>query len=50
MLEVESSYGQPEKKVAAIGNPPISRWIYRDFTVYFEDRYVIHSVAADKKQ
>ncbi len=42
---VEAAYGAPVKKVSAVGTPPISRWIYKDFTVYFESEHVIHSVA-----
>lgn len=44
MDQVELRFGVPDAKLPAVGEPPISRWVYRDFTVYFEDRYVIHSV------
>lgn len=49
---VESKYGAPEKKSTAVGQPPISNWVYPEFTVYFEFDHVIHAVAksADKKQ
>ncbi len=28
----------------AVGDPPISRWEYQDFYVYFEYQHVIHTV------
>ena len=45
MSQVESSFGEPIEKVNAVGEPPISRWRYAEFTVYFEHDKVIHSVA-----
>lgn len=44
MQTVEQKFGQPEQKVPAVGEPPITRWIYPDFVVYFEHNLVIHSV------
>ncbi len=44
MESVEQSYGTPREKVNPIGEPPISRWVYNDFTVYFEHHLVLHSV------
>ena len=41
---VRAKFGAPKRQVAPVGNPPISRWVYDDFTVYFEGRYSIHSV------
>lgn len=46
MARVEQTYGAPVNRRAAVGEPPISRWEYAGFTVYFEHRYVIHSVAS----
>lgn len=45
MDKVSSTWGQPVKKRSAIGDPPITRWEYDDFVVYFEYSRVIHSVA-----
>ena len=45
MAEVEKRFGPPGKKMDEVGTPPITRWIYEDFTVYFEYQYVIHAVA-----
>lgn len=42
--QVSSRFGAPTEQYGAIGTPPISRWVYNSFTVYFEDDYVIHSV------
>lgn len=42
--QVEQRYGAPNEKKAAVGDPPISRWVYNDYTVYFDHDYVIHSV------
>ena len=42
--QVESKYGSPVSKKAAVGDPPISSWEYADFTVYFEYDRVIHAV------
>ena len=33
-------------KVPAVGKPPISRWEYPGFVVYFEHDHVIHSVVS----
>jgi len=44
MAQVEAKYGAPREKHAAVGKPPITRWDYEAFSVYFEREYVIHSV------
>lgn len=44
MSQVETQFGHPNQNLAPAGTPPIARWIYEGFTVYFEDQYVIHSV------
>jgi hypothetical protein len=41
---VESKFGTPDAKEAAVGEPPISRWEYKDFVVFFEYDHVIHAV------
>jgi len=41
---VESRFGAPQAKDAAVGEPPISRWEYKDFVVFFEYDRVIHAV------
>jgi hypothetical protein len=45
MTAVESTYGAPAERRAAVGQPPITRWDYPSFSVYFEHERVIHAVA-----
>ena len=50
MTAVESTYGAPSQRHAAVGGsvaeqPPITRWDYPAFSVYFEHDRVIHAVA-----
>ncbi len=47
MSEVSNKFGAPVTKLPAVGNPPISRWEYPGFVVYFEGEHVIHSVIAN---
>ena len=44
MEDVEGRYGAPVSRAPAVGEPPITRWEYSEFAVYFEHRTVIHSV------
>lgn len=41
---VLSQLGEPEARHPAVGDPPIARWDYADFYVYFEYQHVLHSV------
>ncbi len=41
---VESRFGSPVSKKAAVGDPPISSWEYQGFVVFFEYDRVIHAV------
>ncbi len=45
MNQVLEQYGEPSNRSAQIGQPPISRWVYATFKVYFENDRVIHSVS-----
>jgi hypothetical protein len=47
MNQVATKFGTPVNKVPAVGKPPISRWEYPGFVVYFESEHVIHSVVAN---
>lgn len=47
MKTVESRWGSPSTKRGAVGDPPITRWEYPSFVVYFEYRNVIHAVKTD---
>ena len=44
MEKVEAAFGAPANRVAAVGNPPITRWEYPGFVVFFENNIVLHSV------
>jgi hypothetical protein len=46
MTKVESEYGSPSERHSAIGSPPITRWDYPGFSVFFERDHVIHSVVS----
>lgn len=41
---VKEKFGEPIQESAPVGNPPITRWTYSDFVVYFEYDHVIRSV------
>ncbi|SRR6056297_1739390 len=42
--EVEGRYGEPTRRGRPVGDPPITRWTYDDYSVYFEYDVVIDSV------
>jgi hypothetical protein len=44
MAKVEAKYGTPAQRTGPVGAPPITRWEYPGFVVFFEHEYVIHSV------
>lgn len=44
MEKVEAAFGAPSNRVPAVGQPPITRWEYPGFVVYFEHRIVLHTV------
>ena len=45
MAEVAARFGEPTAKSAAVGKPPITRWEYPGYTVFFEYNHVVHAVA-----
>ena len=45
MDKVEAKFGAPSRRDPAVGEPPITRWEYPGFVVYFERDRVIHAVA-----
>lgn len=47
MDEGAARFGAPVTKVPAVGRPPIARWEYPGFVVYFENTHVIHTVVAN---
>ncbi len=44
MAQVEARFGKPAQVIQAVGDPPITRWQYGGYTVYFEYDRVLHSV------
>ena len=44
MASVEARFGPPATRSSAVGQPPITRWDYADFAVFFEYDHVLHSV------
>ncbi len=50
MAQVEQRYGAPAARLAAVGQPPITRWVYPSFVVFFEGNIVIHAVASSAAQ
>lgn len=43
--KVQNELGRPLEIVPAVGEPPITRWVYNDRVVYFEYSSVVHVVA-----
>jgi hypothetical protein len=46
MQAVEAQFGAPAQKRGTVGKPPITRWDYAGFAVYFEFDRVVHAVSA----
>lgn len=44
MEGVRAAYGEPTSIREAVGDPPITRWVYPQYTVYFEYDRVIEVV------
>jgi outer membrane protein assembly factor BamE (lipoprotein component of BamABCDE complex) len=44
MNQVQRVYGDPSVTHPWVGQPPITRWDYPEFSVFFEHRYVLTSV------
>lgn len=49
MSQVEARFGAPMEKRGPVGgdrpqHPPITRWVYPQFSVYFEHQHVIDAV------
>ena len=44
MATVQGRYGEPSNRHATVGQPPITRWDYPQFSVYFEHDRVLHTV------
>lgn len=44
MEKVEAAFGAPANREPAVGQPPITRWEYPGYVVYFENNIVLHTV------
>jgi hypothetical protein len=44
MNQVRAKFGDPQQEFPWVGDPPITRWVYEDFTVYFEHELVLDTV------
>ncbi|MGB7754906.1 MAG: hypothetical protein WBL23_02430 [Salinisphaera sp.] len=44
MASVRAEYGSPHSSRGPVGKPPITRWNYEGYHVYFEGNRVIHTV------
>ena len=49
MSQVQARFGTPQQKFPAVGGgsrrtPPITRWVYAGFSVYFENTHVVDAV------
>jgi len=44
MESVRAKFGAPSQESPAVGNPPISRWDYPGYSVFFESDKVLHTV------
>ena len=42
--DTEARFGTPIKKLSAVGDPPITRWEYDTYNVFFEYDLVLFSV------
>ena len=44
MDQVRQEFGAPATEYPWVGEPPITRWDYDDYSVFFEHQYVLTSV------
>lgn len=44
MAQVKDKFGSPSQENPAVGTPPISRWEYPGYVVFFESDRVLHTV------
>lgn len=48
--QVAQQFGEPQEREGAVGEPPISRWEYEHYVVYFEHDRVLRSVLKHSPQ
>lgn len=49
MATVRQQFGEPLKEHPPIGEPPITRWGYQNYTVFFENNQIITTVQKPQK-
>lgn len=49
MDKVRAEFGEPAQEHPAVGDPPITRWDYGHYSVFFEYDKVLHSVVTDEE-
>lgn len=47
MDKVRAEFGEPAREHPAVGDPPITRWDYDRYSVFFEYDKVLHSVVTE---
>ena len=47
MANVRNVFGAPREEHAPVGEPPITRWDYDGYSVFFEFDKVLHSVVTE---
>lgn len=48
MAAIEAEFGTPLTIAPAVGEPPITRWLYENFTVIFEYDHVVHAFTRNR--
>ena len=46
MQTVLERFGEPRERLPAVGEPPITRWVYERFTVYFEGDLTLRALVS----
>lgn len=49
MTQVQAQFGEPSSQSGPVGEPPITKWTYPEFVVYFEHSHVITAVVKKSK-
>ena len=44
MSQIRQQFGSPNTELPAVGEPPISRWEYEGYSVFFENDLALYSV------
>ena len=47
LANVRNVFGEPHREYPAVGDPPITRWDYAGYSVFFEHDKVLHTVVTE---